>query len=119
MFTLTCPNCQRNSYSSDEESFFACPYCGFKFSGRYGPNRRGEDRIRQKIGFDFPYQEQHFEASTIDLSEKGLSIEIFNNPPVTAGDTTDFSVGDLQIRAKVMWVNKLPDKFLAGLQRLN
>lgn len=119
MFTLTCPRCQRNSYSSDEEFFHACPYCGFKFSGRHGPDKRLEERIKQEIPFDFSCHEQHFEASTMDFSEKGLSIKIFGELPVTVGKTIDLSIGDLQIKAKVVWINKLPNKSMVGLQRLN
>lgn len=119
MFTFTCPRCQKNSYSADEESFQPCPYCGFKFSGKYGYDRRCEERVKQEISFDFPYQEQHFEASTMDFSEKGLSVKIFGEPPVTAGDTIGLSIGDLPIKARVMWVNKLYNKSMVGLQRLN
>lgn len=119
MFTLTCPMCRKNSYSSDEESFHVCPYCGFKFSGKYGPDRRCEERVKQETGFIFSCQEQHFEASTIDFSEKGLSIKIFGDPPVTVGDTIDLSIRYLQIKAKVMWVNKLHNKPMVGLQKLN
>jgi len=121
MSTLTCPKCQKNSYSSAEEFFLACPYCGFKFSGKHGPDRRNEERVRQEISFDFPCQEQYFRASTIDLSEKGLSVNvnIYGEIPVTAGETIDLSVGDLQIKAKVIWVNKLLNKSMVGLQKLN
>jgi DNA-directed RNA polymerase subunit RPC12/RpoP len=119
MFTLTCPKCQKNSYSSAEEFFLACPYCGFKFSGKYGPDRRREERVRRENPFDLVYQEQTFKASTIDLSEKGLSIMILNNPPVSVGDIIGLVIGDLHVSAKVMWVNKLPDKSFSGLQRLN
>lgn len=119
MFTLSCPKCQKNSYSSDEEFFHACPYCGFKFSGRYGSDRRLKERTKQEIPFGFSCQEQHFEASTIDSSEKGLAIRIFGDPPVAVGNTIDLPIGDIQIRAKVMWVNKVSDKSMVGLQRLN
>ena len=119
MLALTCPKCQKNSYSSAEEFFLACPYCGFIFSGKHGPDRRNEERVRQEISFDFPCQEQYFKASTIDLSEKGLSVMILDNPPVRVGDIIGLVIGDLQVSAKVVWVNKLPDRSFSGLQRLN
>lgn len=119
MFTLTCPKCQRKSYSSAEEFFLACPYCGFKFSEKYGPDRRHEERVRQKISFDFPYQEQIFKASTIDLSEKGLSAKISDELPVTEGDIIDLSIENTQIKAKVKWVHRLSDTSAIGLLRLN
>lgn len=119
MFTLTCPKCQKNSYSADEQSFHSCPYCGFRFSRKYGPDRRHEKRIKQEINFGFPCHEQHFEATTVDFSEKGLSAKIEGETPVTVGEIMDLSIGDLQIRAKVVWVNKLSNNSMVGLQKLN
>ena len=119
MFTLTCPKCQRNSYSSAEEFFLACPYCGFIFSGRFGPDRRNEERVRQEISFDFPCQEQVFKASTIDLSEKGLSVKISDELPVTEGDILNLSIENTQINAKVKWVHRLSATSAIGLLRLN
>ena len=119
MFTLTCPKCQRNSYSSAEEFFLACPYCGFKFSGKHGSDRRNEERVKHESPFDLVYQEQTFKASTIDLSEKGLSAKIFDEPPVTEGDILDLSIENTQIKAKVKWVHRLSDTSAIGLLRLN
>ena len=119
MFTLSCPKCQMRSYSSDEISFSPCPYCGFIFSRRYGSDRRQKERIKEEKPIGFSYREQYFEASTMDFSEEGLSINIFGEPPVAVGDTLDLTVGDHQIRAKAMWINKLPNKFMVGLQKLN
>jgi hypothetical protein len=119
MLRLICPKCQKDSYSAGVESFTGCPYCGFIFSGRYGDDRRCEERIKQETPFALSCQEQNLEANTIDFSEKGLCIKIFSEPPMAAGDTIDLTIGDLRIRAKVMWVKKLSDKSLAGLRRLN
>jgi len=119
MLRLTCPKCRKDSYSADVESFRACPYCGFRFSGRYGAQKREEERIKQEIPVVFSYQGEHLKASTFDLSEKGLGIKIFGEPPVAIDDIIDLTIRDLQLRARVMWVRKLPDKSLVGLRKLN
>lgn len=115
MLRLTCPECRKNSYSADVESFSACPYCGFVFSGKYGAEKREEKRIKKEIPLVFSYQEERLKGSTFDLSENGLGINIFGEPPVAVGDIVDLTIRDLQIRAKVMWVRKLPDKSMAGV----
>jgi DNA-directed RNA polymerase subunit RPC12/RpoP len=119
MQTMTCPRCRKNSYSSYDASFLACPYCGFKFSKKYGPEKRLEERVRQGIPFTFSYHEQKFEASTLDVSEKGLSVEIFGEPLVTVSDIIGFSIRDNQIKAKVRWIAKSHHKSRIGLQKLN
>lgn len=119
MYRHCCPSCQKHSYSCDEISFNSCPYCGTKFSGKHGQNRRCEERIKNEIKFTFPCKGQYVEANTIELSERGLSINIHGEPQILAGDIVDLSIGNLQITAKTIWVNRLPDKSLAGLQKLN
>jgi len=119
MNSLTCPRCRKNSYSSSEASFLVCPYCGFKFSKKYGAEKRLEERVRQQIPFTFSYHEQNFEASTLDVSEKGLSVEIFGEPLVTVSDIIGFSIRDDQIKAKVRWIAKSQHKSRMGLQKLN
>lgn len=119
MFKYLCPKCGKNSYSAAEESFSPCPYCGFRFSGKYGSDRRREERVRQETDIVLACQGQHLDANTVDFSQKGLGIKIIGEPPFSVGDMTDLSMGGLQIKAKVMWVNKLSNKSLVGLQRLN
>jgi hypothetical protein len=119
MHTLTCPQCLKNSYSSYEVSFLPCPYCELKFSKKYGPERRLEERVRQEIPFTFIYHEKKFEASTLNVSEKGLQVEMFGEPPVTVSDTMGFSIRDNQIKAQVRWIAKSHNKYRMGLQRLN
>lgn len=113
-----CPKCGQNSYSADEEYFSPCPYCGFKFSGKYGADRRHEERIKQETAIVLACQRWHLEANTIDFSQRGLGIKIIGESPLAVGNMVALSTGNLQIKAKVMWVNKLPDKFIVGLQRL-
>lgn len=85
----------------------------------YAPDRRREHRVKNEIPFDFSYQERHFAANTIDLSEKGLCIKISGDISVDAGSALDLSIGDLRLKAKAVWMKRLPDKFLIGLQKLN
>jgi len=119
MLRIPCPKCHKTSYTSDVESFCSCTYCGFIFSGKYGPDRRQESRIEKLIPFVLSYQDRDFEARTSDLSEKGVGIKISDGPPVTIGDVLNLTIGDLSIMVKVMWVRRLSDGALAGLQRLH
>ena len=119
MFTLTCPNCRTNSYSSNEEIFDACIHCGFKFSQKYGREKRLDERMKQEVPFSFIFCDQPFEARTLDVSERGLAIELAGNPQISVSDPMDFSVGDRGIKAKVMWVSKSSNRIKVGLHREN
>ena len=81
--------------------------------------QRRYQRIKKEIPFDFYYNQQHFTANTMDLSEGGLSIRILGRPSVKEHSIVDLSVEDLRIKAKVIWVKSLPDRSLVGLQKLN
>ena len=119
MFTLTCPNCRTNSYSSNEEIFDVCIHCGFRFSQKYGLERRLDERVKQEVPFSLFSCEQQFEARTLDVSERGLSIEIAGEPQISVSDQMDFSVWDRRIKAKVMWVYKSSSRIRVGLHREN
>jgi hypothetical protein len=119
MLRLTCPNCRKDSYSIDVESFNACICCGFRFSGKYGPDKRCETRVQQEIPFAFSHSSQDFKAVTFDLSEKGLGIRISGDAHIAIGDVLNLSIGGNSIMAKVMWLKRFPDRSLAGLKRLN
>ena len=119
MLRIPCPKCKESSYTSDVESFYSCPICGFIFSGKHGPDRRGESRIEKEISFVFSYKGKNFEARTIDFSQRGVGIKIHGRPPVATGNVLTLTVGDLCIIAKVTWVKRLTDKSLAGLAKLN
>lgn len=119
MYKLSCPKCGKNSYSTDEDPFSPCPYCGVVFSGKYGTNKRRQERVKQETPLVCSWQGQPLKANTIDISKEGLRIKISSDAPVTAGDIMDFSLCEIRIKAKVMWANNLPDTSMAGLQRLN
>jgi len=119
MVKYLCPKCGKNSYTTAEESFSPCPYCGFRFSGKYGSDRRHEERVREETAIVLACQGQHLDANTINFSQKGMGIKIGGEPPFLVGDTIDLSMSGLQIKAKVTWLNKLSNKSLVGLQRLN
>lgn len=119
MLRIPCPKCKENSYTSDVESFNSCPICGFVFSGKHGPDRRGESRKEKEIPFVFSYKGHDFDAITFDFSQKGIGIKIHGKPPVSTGDILNLFVGDLSIIAKVAWVKRITDKSLAGLAKLN
>lgn len=117
MQVFTCPNCHKSSYSADEVSFHPCPYCGFKFSGKHGPEKRTEERTREEISLDVSYKGERFEARSRDFSSKGLSMNIFGEPSISEGDVLDFFIGDLMIKAKVIWLAKGENEAVAGLQK--
>jgi predicted nucleic acid-binding Zn-ribbon protein len=115
-----CPKCGKNSYSADEVYFSACPYCGLRFSSKYGPDRRREKRVSRESDILFNFQGVLFEATLTDLSREGLGIKISGEVPVSVGETVELPISDSRIKAKVMWINNLSDeKSLVGLQRLN
>lgn len=120
MLRIPCPKCQRNSYTSNVESFSPCSYCGSLFSGKYGLDKRLETRISQEIPFVLSHQGKNFKATTSDFSNKGVGIKIYGDASLAeTGDVLTLTIGDLYIIAKVMWFKKLPDKSLAGLHRVN
>jgi hypothetical protein len=119
MLEQLCPNCRKNSYSSDEYSFLPCPYCGVRFSRICGYDRRHAERVKKETSAVLNYQGQHLEAESIDFSKEGLGIKIFAKTSVALGETIELSSSDLQIKAKIMWVNELSDKSLVGLLRIN
>lgn len=55
----------------------------------------------------------------MDFSQEGLCVKISGEFPGTAGDIIDLIMADLQVKAKVMWVNKMAIMSLMGLQRLS
>ena len=118
MFKLRCPKCHKDSYSADQAFYAPCPYCGHIFSGKHGSDRRNEERTTEKIIFSFPYNGQSFQANTKDLSESGLCIEIFGEPPIKPGDNVNLSIGDTTVKARVVWKKTLSDKSLVGFQKI-
>jgi ribosomal protein L37E len=119
LFVALCPKCGKNSYSADDGRFLACNHCGFIFSIKYGSDRRCEERIKKKISIVLNYQGLLLKAVSTDFSEKGLGIKVFQKIPFLPGETTEIFIDDRQIKAKVIWVNKLSDETLVGLQKIN
>jgi phage terminase large subunit GpA-like protein len=118
MFKLRCPKCHKDSYSSDQEFYAPCPYCGHIFSGKHGSDRRKEERTAKKISFSFPHNEQSLQSNTKDLSNNGLCVEIFGESSITTGDDVNLSIGDTRFNARVVWKKTQPDKSLVGLQKI-
>jgi hypothetical protein len=119
MLKIFCPKCRKSTYTPDVESFNSCPHCGFVFSGKHGSDRRREPRVERQIPFDFSHEERNFKASTIDLSDRGVGIEVYGEVSIEEGDILTLTIEDTTIRAKIMWVAKLPNKARAGLEKLN
>ncbi|MEW6001488.1 MAG: PilZ domain-containing protein [Nitrospirota bacterium] len=121
MLRLTCPRCNEDSYSASVEAFCACHHCGFVFSGKYGPEKREEKRLRKETSFLFPYKGQNLEASTIDYSANGIGVRIQGNHSITEGDVIDLTIGNFYVKAQIIWVSRKPEEsaVMAGLKMLN
>jgi hypothetical protein len=119
MLRIPCPKCHKILYGPDVESFHPCTYCGFTFSGKYGPEKRREKRSPQKILFQFSFQGISIEANTTDLSKSGVGIQISGNPSISEGDVLNLPISDPAVDARIMWVEKALDKSLAGLKKIN
>jgi len=117
MLRIPCPKCRKTSYTPAVEAFYSCNYCGFKFSGKYGPDRRREYRVGKVIPFVLSYQGQNFEADTSDFSEKGIGVKISGKPSIIIGDILTLTINNLSMEAKVMWIKRLSDGALVGLQK--
>jgi len=117
MLEHVCPKCGKISHSVDEHHFSPCPYCGIRFSAKYGSDRRREERYKKETTIVLNYQGQQLEARSMDFSKEGMAIRVLGKTPLVVGEIIELSTSDLHIKAKVMWVNQLPDKSLVGLQR--
>jgi PilZ domain len=115
---FVCPKCNEYSYSADDKCFSPCPHCELNFSGKYGADRRCEERVKQEVPIVFSYQGEHLEVRTKDFSQEGLGIKILGNPSIDTGYIVNLSIGDEQMKAKVIWANKLSDETVAGLQKM-
>ncbi len=118
MIRIPCPKCRKTSYTGDVESFYSCSYCGFKFSGKHGPDRRRESRAQKLIPLVLSCQDQDFKANTSDISEKGIGIKISGKPSLIIGDVLTLTVSNVSMTAKVMWMKRLSDEVLVGLQKV-
>lgn len=117
---LTCPTCRKDSYSVSAEAFKPCSYCGIQFSGRYGSERRVDNRLDRDIPLFFSYKGRQFKGSTLNLSGNGMSVKIFGQPAITVGDTVEFSIGDSPVRAQILWAydNPVAATWVTGLKIL-
>jgi PilZ domain len=100
------------------EKFKPCPYCGVLFSGKYGTEKRKQSRIKKEIPFVFAHNGQRVEACTMDVSDRGICLKIFGSPSLPVGETIDFKVNDINVKAQVMWFtnNSEVSSSLTGLK---
>lgn len=116
---LICPECRKDSYSASAEAFKPCPYCGIVFSGRFGREKRNEVRSPADFNIGFSYRGQKIEASTVNISNKGLSIKVAGNPDLPIGDIMDLQVKEASLRARIVWVGNNSSDYLTGLKILD
>lgn len=115
---LICPRCNKDSYSASAEIFKPCPYCGILFSGKYGVEKRKEYRIKKEMPLKLSCREQNFDAQTINFSEKGLCVKLYDDPRFPVGDTLDLNIEDAKIKAQLIWIVNKPElsEVIAGLK---
>jgi PilZ domain len=116
---LICPECEKDSYSASAEAFKPCPYCGIVFSGRFGREKRNEDRSSTDFNIGFSYKGKNLEASTVNISETGLSIKLTADQSLPVGDIMDLKVRDTHLKARIIWVSNTSSSFLTGLKILD
>lgn len=116
MIEHLCPKCGKISYSAAEYCFSPCPYCGTIFNGKYGSDRRCEERHRKEMTVVLHCQGRKLGARSTDFSKEGMGIKVIGEIPLDMGETVEISTSDLHMRGKVMWVNKMPNISLVGLQ---
>jgi hypothetical protein len=109
MIRLDCPACKKDSYSSAVESFRPCPYCGTVYSGKYGHEKRREQRTHKEVRFTFSHNGYSFEATTVDISKKGISLKIFGSIAILSGDVIDLNINNLFAKVQTRWLNNNPN----------
>jgi hypothetical protein len=116
---LICPECNKDSYSASAEAFKPCPYCGIVFSGRFGREKRNEDRSPTDFNIGFSYKGKKLEASTVNISKTGLSIKVAGDPELPVGDIMELKMRDNDLKARIVWVVNASPSFLTGLKILD
>ncbi len=116
---LKCPECNKDSFSSSAEAFKPCPYCGIVFSGKFGTDRRKEERIEREDGVFFLYKGKNLEAKTLNISKNGFTIKIEKSDMLPIGDIVEVKYGNDDLRARIMWVMRKDNFALTGLKILD
>jgi uncharacterized Zn finger protein (UPF0148 family) len=118
MLRIPCPRCGSYIFISDAGCFIPCPQCGAVFSGKHGPEKRRSPRVEKKINFSLSLYGRTYKASTSNFSAVGVEIKVFGRPPLTHGAILAIPLEKPSVQAKIIWVERLPDRFLAGLEKL-
>ena len=109
---IICPNCKKDSYSLDANSYSLCPYCDYVFSSRggMGPNQRTEHRLPWSAYCHIFAKDIRSPgamvllAKTQDISRNGAKVG-YVGEPLIVGDTVNIYIKDLNLRrvVTVMW----------------
>ena len=103
MIRLDCPACKRDSYSAAVEPFRPCPYCGTVYSGKHGVERRDGQRVHKEVPFTFLHRDETIEATTLDVSAKGVGLKFFGSLAIPDGDEIDLNINSTHAKARVSW----------------
>jgi hypothetical protein len=101
---LDCPACKKDSYSAAVEPFRPCPYCGVVYSGKHGLEKRDEQRIQREVPFAFSYLDDTIDATTFDVTKKGVGLKFFRSLSILDGDEIDLHINSGFAKAQVRWI---------------
>lgn len=120
MIRLECPNCKKDSYTASVNVFRPCPYCGIKFSGKYGLEKRNNYRFEKKIPI-IVLNGKKYKAYSINLSETGIGIELPKKITIKKGDLINILIGPSIVKTKVIWISKDSEEksLFAGLKMVD
>lgn len=120
MIRLECPNCKKDSYTASVSVFRPCPYCGIKFSGKYGLEKRNNYRFEKKIPI-IVLNGKKYKAYSINLSETGIGIELPKKITIKKGDLINILIGPSIVKTKVIWISKDSEEksLFAGLKMVD
>ena len=104
MIRLDCPACKKDSYSAAVEPFRPCPYCGAVYSGKYGLEKRHEQRVHREVPFAFSYLDDTIDATIFDVTKKGVGLKFFRSLSIPDGDEIDLHINNGYAKAQVRWI---------------
>jgi hypothetical protein len=104
LIRLECPNCKKDSYTASVHAFRPCPYCGIKFSGKYGLEKRVNYRFEKKIPLIL-LNGKKYKALTLNISDNGIGVKLPEKIAIKKGDIINLIIGSSVVKAKVIWIN--------------
>lgn len=114
MEKVICPNCGKASYTASPQANAPCPYCGHPFQTE--EERRCEPRRREKEILVLLLNSEAIPARTVDISPRGIGLELRENPNLRPGEQVILDIHSLQLRkrARLIWLASEEEKVWRG-----